>query len=35
MQDYTIVGLYHDSKQVWVGHVKAKNVMDAVAEARK
>jgi len=35
MQDYTIVGLYNDSKQVWVGHVKAKNVMDAVAEARK
>ena len=35
MQDYTVVGLYHDSKQVWVGHVKAKNVMDAVVEAKK
>ena len=35
MQDYTIVGLYYDSKQVWIGHVEAKNVMDAVAEARK
>lgn len=35
MQEYTIVGLYRDSKQVWVGYIKAMDVMNAVTEARK
>jgi hypothetical protein len=32
-KSYTVVGLYHDNKQVWVGHVKAKTVAGAVQRA--
>ena len=31
---YTVVGLYTDNKQVWVGHIKAKSVRSALGKAR-
>ena len=34
MKDYTVVGLYHDNKQVWVGHIKADDVEKAVIAAK-
>lgn len=34
MKDFTVVGLYHDNKQVWVGHVQAETVEEAVVKAK-
>lgn len=33
-KDYTVVGLYHDNKQVWIGHVKTAGISEAVAAAK-
>jgi hypothetical protein len=33
MKEYTVVGLYHDNKQVWVGFIGAKSVASAVKKA--
>jgi len=35
MKNYTVVGLYHDNKQVFVGFVKAKDVPAAVKAGRR
>ena len=34
MKNFTVVGLYLDNKQVWVGHIKAENVQAAVDGAK-
>lgn len=34
MKTFTVVGLYQDNKQVWVGHVQAAGALGAVSKAK-
>ena len=35
MKKYTVVGMFYDNKQLWIGHIRSSSVRTATSLARK